>query len=743
RGARRAPKQAATACTGRTAPPTAPRRRRPMLGLGASGTGGPCTARRPRSQRRRGSRVRRRRRAGPGRRRCSAPRARPPCTAAAPPSTERGPAARLGSSARRCWQPPSASREPEPWDPRIRARSGRRPRPERASPLRGGGGARRGAAPAAARPGRQRALREPPEGGAAPSGRGRRLELERAAARAGPQLRRNRKARTTVGVQSFLQLVWNTLEAVFDGGYEMCRLLLAAAADPRGGSMWSFMDTMMEERMAELKSDMQFEAADASLLDAGVQLDDAESAGEDAPGHALSSAEFQHQFKGEGKDEDGDSPEEQGEAAGGLVLGHRPPVPEFPMLEGKRGTIKKFFESKPKATFVSGPWKVRDKDWEDHLPEECQDTDPTEVEIAEVQEIFGQLSKRQLESEANKHGVSTQAFLMWAKITYGVALDEGADVQSTDRHGQTPLFFAPDQDICKLLVARRADVAALNHKGQTALHLAGRAGLKDVYSYLSSQMTGALADHTDMHGATALEYAKQAGASWADTSTAFSASRGRGATSAAARPVQAKSSIPMPPSPRGRSSTGARQSPRGGVPESPGLDKKVLAGPRSEVSPAFARLWAPGVLKSMFAEKGFGFVTPDDGSDDCFVHVKDNPELDGIDSGGDAVTFDKEWDDRKGKYKGVNCRALAGAMSSRGTLKNFFEEKGFGFITPDDGSEDVFAHVKENPALNDCQQGDSVSYDAEYDDRKGKYKGKGKGKDKGGKGGYAPYGKGW
>ena len=96
-------------------------------------------------------------------------------------------------------------------------------------------------------------------------------------------------------------------------------------------------------------------------------------------------------------------------------------------------------------------------------------------------------------------------------------------------------------------------------------------------------------------------------------------------------------------------------------------------------------------------------------------------------------------------------------MSSRGTLKNFFEEKGFGFITPDDGSEDVFAHVKDNPALNDCQQGDAVSYDAEYDDRKGKYKavnlsgssgggggGKGKGKGgKGGKGGYAPYGKGW
>ncbi|CAK0900045.1 unnamed protein product [Prorocentrum cordatum] len=200
-----------------------------------------------------------------------------------------------------------------------------------------------------------------------------------------------------------------------------------------------------------------------------------------------------------------------------------------------------------------------------------------------------------------------------------------------------------------------------------------------------------------------------------------------------------------------------------------------------------------GTLKNFFEEKGFGFITPDDGSEDVFAHVKENPALNDCQQG-DSVSYDAEYDDRKGKYKAVNVNsgggcgggggkgkgkgkdkggkggyapygkgwsgspeALAGAMSSRGTLKNFFEEKGFGFITPDDGSEDVFAHVKENPALNDCQQGDSVSYDAEYDDRKGKYKavnvnsgggggggkGKGKGKDKGGKGGYAPYGKGW
>ncbi len=62
-------------------------------------------------------------------------------------------------------------------------------------------------------------------------------------------------------------------------------------------------------------------------------------------------------------------------------------------------------------------------------------------------------------------------------------------------------------------------------------------------------------------------------------------------------------------------------------------------------------------------------------------------------------------------------------MSSTGVIKKFFEDKGFGFVTPDEGGDDVFVHVKDNPDLEGCQQGDAVSYDAEWDDRKGKYKG--------------------
>ena len=60
-------------------------------------------------------------------------------------------------------------------------------------------------------------------------------------------------------------------------------------------------------------------------------------------------------------------------------------------------------------------------------------------------------------------------------------------------------------------------------------------------------------------------------------------------------------------------------------------------------------------------------MTPDDGSDDCFVHVKDNPELKGMDSGGAAVTFDKELNpERKGKYKGTNCTVTGGGEGGGG-----------------------------------------------------------------------------
>ena len=50
-----------------------------------------------------------------------------------------------------------------------------------------------------------------------------------------------------------------------------------------------------------------------------------------------------------------------------------------------------------------------------------------------------------------------------------------------------------------------------------------------------------------------------------------------------------------------------------------------------------------------------------------------------------------------------------------GKVKWFNETKGFGFITPDDGSKDVFAHYSQiqNSGFKTLQENQSVSYEVE------------------------------
>ncbi|CAE8601767.1 unnamed protein product [Polarella glacialis] len=59
-------------------------------------------------------------------------------------------------------------------------------------------------------------------------------------------------------------------------------------------------------------------------------------------------------------------------------------------------------------------------------------------------------------------------------------------------------------------------------------------------------------------------------------------------------------------------------------------------------------------------------------------------------------------------------------MACQGTVKMWNDEKGFGFIQPSDGSEDVFVHRSALAGSDALEKGDEVSYDSEYDDRKGK-----------------------
>ena len=62
-------------------------------------------------------------------------------------------------------------------------------------------------------------------------------------------------------------------------------------------------------------------------------------------------------------------------------------------------------------------------------------------------------------------------------------------------------------------------------------------------------------------------------------------------------------------------------------------------------------------------------------------------------------------------------------MRISGTLKFYNAAKGFGFITPEDGSKDVFVHASalEKAGIQTLNEGDKVPFVLE-DDRKGRGK---------------------
>ena len=61
-------------------------------------------------------------------------------------------------------------------------------------------------------------------------------------------------------------------------------------------------------------------------------------------------------------------------------------------------------------------------------------------------------------------------------------------------------------------------------------------------------------------------------------------------------------------------------------------------------------------------------------------------------------------------------------LLSNGTVKWFNSQKGFGFIAPDDGGNDVFVHITavERAGLSTLNEGQKVSFDLVADRRTGK-----------------------
>ena len=58
-------------------------------------------------------------------------------------------------------------------------------------------------------------------------------------------------------------------------------------------------------------------------------------------------------------------------------------------------------------------------------------------------------------------------------------------------------------------------------------------------------------------------------------------------------------------------------------------------------------------------------------------------------------------------------------MRQTGTVKFYNEQKGYGFITPDDGGKDIFVHVTalEQSGMGQLTEGARISFDTEPDKR--------------------------
>lgn len=116
------------------------------------------------------------------------------------------------------------------------------------------------------------------------------------------------------------------------------------------------------------------------------------------------------------------------------------------------------------------------------------------------------------------------------------------------------------------------------------------------------------------------------------------------------------------------------------------------------------------VVKWFNAGKGFGFVSPEDGSTDAFLHISVLNRIGRHDIGDGADVLCRIVDGGKGPQVSEILEVLsegtpaAGAPPARrpapsgpetdvsGTVKWFKADKGFGFVVADDGLKDVFVH---------------------------------------------------
>jgi CspA family cold shock protein len=138
---------------------------------------------------------------------------------------------------------------------------------------------------------------------------------------------------------------------------------------------------------------------------------------------------------------------------------------------------------------------------------------------------------------------------------------------------------------------------------------------------------------------------------------------------------------------------------------------------------------ADGTVSWYDEDKGFGFITPDAGGDDVFVHVRALSEGLTWLTEGDRVVYEVVQSD-----KGPQARALhlvqgaaaedapaapaqAPARAGEGVVARYDAERGFGFITPDAGGADLFVHTSVLNGAEPLQKGERVRYKVRQSDR--------------------------
>jgi len=133
---------------------------------------------------------------------------------------------------------------------------------------------------------------------------------------------------------------------------------------------------------------------------------------------------------------------------------------------------------------------------------------------------------------------------------------------------------------------------------------------------------------------------------------------------------------------------------------------------------------ALGVLGSVSwyePAKGYGFVTPDDGGAEIFVHSSAIVGG-GVITEGQRVAF-LVVDGEKGPQADhllplASEAARAASDGGDGTVSWFDDTKGFGFIAPDAGGGDVFVHANAlGPGLSSLAEGERVTFDVVEGDK--------------------------